>query len=163
MSDVREVKIKIEYEDKSSSDTSSKIVDDSEKAKETKKDKDNLKKSVVLHEGLKVVSSLLKQSVDSTHNRYFSMKENYMAENVYNITTSTINKAVSIGVSIIGGFTVGHIPGAVIAGAGAVVGELLSVQSMYSKHYSTLNASNMNVDFARTRAGLMDNNRGTEN
>lgn len=163
MSDVREVKIKIEYEEKASSDTGTKVVDDSEKAKETKKDKDNLKKSVVLHEGLKVTASLLKQSVDNTHNRYFSMKENYMAENIYNITTSTINKAVSIGASIIGGYTIGHIPGAVIAGVGAVVGEVLSVQSMYSKYYSTLNASNMNVDFARTRAGLIDNNRGTEN
>ena len=160
-SSIQEVKIKIEYDDKSGNDPKSPVSKIT--PKQVDKDSSNVLKSVVVHQAVDVAKNLIVQSLNGTANRYFSMKEDYISENIYNATMSTLGKTVKIGTAIVGGYAIGNVAGAIIGGVGAIVSEGVSLYNKYSNYYSTLNASNMNVDFARTRAGLIDNGRGTEN
>ena len=58
---------------------------------------------------------------------------------------------------------VGGPTGAVIGAAGWVGSEILQNQASLSSYYSSINATSMQTEFSRTRAGLVDNGRGTEN
>ena len=129
-----------------------------------------LGKSVLLNQAYNVAKSGVKQSIDLSLNRYFNMKENYIGQTDYNNFMRGINVVSSVGTSIIGGAMLGSklgiggaIAGATIGGIGAGINLAISYQGRLSNYYSSLNASNISLQYGRERAGLVDGSKGTEN
>lgn len=130
-----------------------------------------LGKSVLLNQAYGVAKSGIKQGINLTMNRYFAMKEDYINQTNFDNFMTGVSKVANMGSSIIGGAIVGSkvggIAGAVAGGTiGAIgfgVSEYLGYQGRMSSYYQQLNASNYQTGFARTRAGLTDGGRGTDN
>ncbi len=115
--------------------------------------------------------SMVKSAVDYEHNRFFTLKEDYIGANTY----ANVKQGISNAASIFGSFGAGAISGAVAAGpVGAIVGSLVSggftiankVVSKLQKQESyqmSLNSTNAQTSFGASRASLYDGGRGTEN
>lgn len=139
--------------------------------KKTDSEGKTLLKSVILNQGYNTAKQMVIQSVEASVNRYMTLTEDYMAQNTYNKVKTSISKAVSAGSAIIGGaVSGGQVAGPAGAAVGAIIGtigyassEFISYQSRMSSYNSSLNASNISIDYARRRAGLTDGSRGTEN
>ena len=122
-------------------------------------------------ESAKRVGGAIINSAELSLNRYFSMSENYMAEVDYQNTLNVIQKASSLGMTVISGAKVGAAAGGVI---GAAVGTILSAavwtgneytayRQKMSNYYQNLNAANYQTEFDKTRLGLINEGKGTEN
>ena len=116
------------------------------------------------------VTDTVTNAVSLSMNRYFSMSENYMAETDYQNAMSFINKGKSfigtVGASAMGGTALGPggmAIGAVIGAAAWVGNEFVSYQQKMSNYYQNLNATNFQTEFDRTRMGLSNEGKGTEN
>lgn len=106
---------------------------------------------------------LLRQSLTTTVNRYFSLSENYMAETDYSNVMTTINKGKSFVSTVKVGAAIGGWAGAAIGAAAWGVNEFVSYQSRMSNYYQNLNATNYQTQFDRSRLGLTNEGKGTEN
>ena len=99
-------------------------------------------------------------------NRYFTLSEDYLNQNIYNNVKHTINKGASLGrtaFSIATMAATGNIPGAVVTGAVSIINEGMQYYQRMSGYYQALNATNYQTGFSATRAGLVNDSRGTEN
>jgi hypothetical protein len=105
----------------------------------------------------------VKQSVNLGMRRYFSLTEDYIAENTLSNISVAINKGVGLASNIIAGASAAGPAGAVVGMAAWGVTEFSNYQARMSGYYSSLNATNYNNSYERTRAGLVDNGRGTDN
>lgn len=111
--------------------------------------------------------------VDYTHNRYFSLSEDYMGQVNYNNTKTIYNKAKSYALSAVNGFVSGMTlsggnpilgaTGAILSTAGQAVGDVFSYHERISNYYQSLNSTNAQTEFSRQRIGLYNEGRGTEN
>lgn len=121
--------------------------------------------------GLEKVSGTVMQTAQVSLNRYFSMSENYMAETDYQNAMTLINKGKSFysslttsalaGGSIGGAF--GVAVGAIIGATSWVANEYVNYQQRMSNYYQNLNATRYQTEFDRTRMGLTNEGKGTEN
>lgn len=112
-------------------------------------------------------------AVDYTHNRYFSLSEDYMGQVNYNNTKNIYSRAKSYatsaatgfisGMTLSGGNPVLGITGAILSTAGQAVGDVFSYQEKISNYYQSLNSTNAQTEFSRQRTGLYNEGRGTEN
>ena len=102
-------------------------------------------------------------TVDTSANRYFYMKEDYLGETLYQNIKNNANKVVGAVSTIAAGAKIGGGVGAVIATAGVAINEGISVFNKYATLENQMNTLNYGMEFSRTRAGLVDNGRGTEN
>lgn len=169
MADTR--KITIELIQKTEGDETPKTPDEDKDKKKSDSEGKTLLKSIILNQGYKVAKKMVIQSVEASVNRYLTLTEDYMAQDTYNMVKTSIDKATTAGTAIIGGAVTGaKVGGAVGAGVGAVIGtigfgvsEVISYQSRMSGYFRALNASNIEMNYARKRAGLMDGSKGTEN
>lgn len=107
--------------------------------------------------------SLFTSTLESSANRYFYMKEDYLGEQVYRNVKSNISKMSGAVQTIVAGAKIGGGVGAAIATVGVVANEGLSVFNKYASLENQMNTLNYGMEFSRTRAGLIDNGRGTEN
>lgn len=163
-------KITIEIIQKNEQEQPEKPEDDKEQKKASSEGK-TLLKSVILNQGYQTAKKLVIQSVEESVDRYLTLTEDYMAQNTYNMVKTSISKMTSAGSTIIGGALAGAKVGGVYgAVAGIVIGtigwgvsEYISYQSRMSGYYRSLNASNIEINYSRKRAGLVDGSRGTEN
>lgn len=130
--------------------------------KQTKKQESTLK-SVIINQAIEQAKAHVKQAVDVSLSQYFRLSENYMAENTISNIETTINKAISFGSAIAGGFAAGNVVGATVAGAGWAITEAIGTFGRMSQYYAQRNQINMQTAFVAERAGLTDGNRGTEN
>lgn len=128
-------------------------------------------KVAILSYGLQQAKQIANQTFSFGIDRKLSLTENYLAQNEYNNFKTTISKAKSlagtVGSGAVAGVQVGGAWGAVI---GAVVGTVAWGAGQYtenranlSSYYQEINTTNYNSQFSRTRAGLVDGGRGTEN
>ena len=128
-------------------------------------------KVAILSYGLQQAKQITTQAFTFNIDRKLSLTENYLAQNEYNNFKTTISKAKSlagtVGSGAITGAQVGGVWGAVI---GAVIGTVAWGAGQYtenranlSSYYQEINTTNYNSQFSRTRAGLVDGGRGTEN
>lgn len=115
-------------------------------------------------------SALIKQAVSSSANRYFSLTEDYIAQNTYNNITGALGEVLGAGSIIFSGYkigaavsSIGGVAGGVIAAAAYVGGKTISTFNEMSTLRQSINTNNYNMQFQRTRMGLVDNGRGTEN
>lgn len=112
----------------------------------------------------------IKNVVNASLDRYFALTEDYMNESLVNNIKTTISQIASGGVSILAGAKLGAIGGPVGMVVGATIGavawggsQIFSLQNKYSAYNRQINENNINVGFARVRAGLVDGSKGTEN
>lgn len=107
-------------------------------------------------------SNLAKQALQVGMDRYFSLTEDYIAQNDIRIVKNMIGNTVSFATSIAVGAHFGPVGAAI--GAFAWVGDkAISSMNEYSSLRQGINENNYNMQFQRTRMGLVDNGRGTEN
>ena len=94
-----------------------------------------------------------------------------MAETDYKNFHTVISKGTSLASSIYLGVNAGSpiagpwgaAAGAVIAATGFAISEVSNYQQRMSNYYQNLNATNYQTEFDRTRAGLTNEGKGTEN
>lgn len=120
-------------------------------------------KSVLLNQAYNQAKKLVVQSVNSTLSRYYNMKEDYMLENNVNAIKTIIGKTSSFATTVAGGAMIGGVAGGVIAGVGWLGSEAINVSNMWKDTYAQINATNYNKTFTKSRLGLIDGGRGTEN
>ena len=138
--------------------------------KEDKKKSKKIKKEIIKAEAYKqaiktVANSVVNVAVVSV-NRYFTLTEDYLAQNIYNNVKSSIAKgsslikmAGSVGVQVATGNYVGAAATVISYG----VNELMEYRQRMGGYYQALNATNYQTGFSATRAGLVNDSRGTEN
>ena len=121
--------------------------------------------------GAEKVGNIVMQTAQVSLNRYFSMSENYMAETDYQNAMTLINK----GKSLYSSLTTSALAGGAVGGpfgvaVGAIIGatswaanEYVNYQQRMSNYYQNLNATRYQTEFDRTRMGLTNEGKGTEN
>lgn len=137
-----------------------KPTDSSGKVKRTEK---KSLESILLNQAYNQAKSLVSQSINSSLNRYYNMKEDYMRENAVNTFKTIVGKTSSFATTVAGGFALGNVAGAVISGTGWVVNEAINIDNTWKDTYAEINATNYNKTFTKQRLGLVDSGRGTEN
>ena len=106
---------------------------------------------------------LAKQALQTGMDRYFSLTEDYIAQNYIKIITNMISDTTSL-------FSNVAVGGKLFGPAGAAIGAIawagskaVSTVSGYGAIRQEINQNNYNMQFQRVRMGLVDNGRGTEN
>ena len=133
-------------------------------------DNKTLAKSVLLNQAFQVAKNSIIRSLDFNITRYLDLKEDYLSENDYNAAKATIQTTATFATSVFIGAKVGSVGGpvgALIGGAiGAVGGTIANLQgyrSLKSSVSTDLNGRIIQTNFARERAGLTNEGKGTEN
>lgn len=112
-------------------------------------------------------------------NRYTSLKEDYISENRLNNLKTSISKVKSLSSSTLQASSLGKMAGMAVGGPiGAAVGSVLGTvagvvtwgvkneqqnRQKLQGYYKQLNETNFQTYLDSSRAGLVDNGRGTEN
>ena len=127
---------------------------------------------------IKKAGAVLNSSVSYATNRYFSLKEDYLSENVYNNIKSGVTKGLGMANSLISGATAGAKTGSVFGPVGTAVGAVLGAsvggfgyglnqyvqyQQKMSGYYQQLNATNAQTQFQAKRLGLSNEGQNTLN
>lgn len=162
MADTR--KITIEIIDKGSSEENNEtpLKKNLPKSERKKQGGKKTAEEMYLNSAAQKAISTLGNAMNLSINRYFSLQEDYLAENIYRNAKTTIGKVESLYGSIKAGAAISGtfgVVGAVIWG----VSEGLNQFQRYSNYYAQLNATNAQTEFSQKRAGLYNNGRGTEN
>lgn len=127
--------------------------------KKNKKSEGKIWLSMVAQRAKEIVIS----TIETDASRYFYMKEDYLGETVYRNIKNNVGKAIGAVSTVAAGAKLGGAPGAAIAAVGVVVNEGISIFNKYATLENQMNTLNYGMEFSRTRAGLVDNGRGTEN
>lgn len=116
------------------------------------------------------IAGLIRSSVMYALNRRYNLNEDYMAQQDMSNILTGIGKTASLGASIIAGAKLGSGIGAYGALIGGTIGtfawvgsEAVSVIQKFDQAYIQINENNYESSFQRTRLGLNDNGRGTQN
>lgn len=127
---------------------------------------------------IKKAGAVLNSSVSYATNRYFSLKEDYLSENVYNNIKSGVTKGLGMANSLISGAAAGAKTGSVFGPVGTAVGAVLGAsvggfgyganqyvqyQQKMSGYYQQLNATNAQTQFQAKRLGLSNEGQNTLN
>lgn len=122
-------------------------------------------------QAINIVSSAASYSL----NRYFSVKEDYLAENVYNEVSSKVSIAKSVysggkqgaqfGGQIGGGIgaIIGAVVGGIYGGATSSIQKHIEYQKRRAAYSQQLNATNAQNDFQSKRIGLSNEGQNTLN
>ena len=168
MADTR--KITIEIIQKSEGGDTPELPNDNQAQEKTSSEGKSLLKSVILNQGYNTAKQMVISSVEASVNHYLTLTEDYMAQNTYNKVKVAISKVTSASSAIIGSAVAGSVAGPVGTAVGAIIetigygtSEFISYQSRMSGYYRSLNASNIDIDYAKRRTGLTNGSRGTEN
>lgn len=131
--------------------------------------------------GAKVVSDALSTAYSlamSEHNRYFTLTEDYLAQNKMNAIQTSINTTKSFLSSAASGAMAGAAAGLAGGPAGVVIGALIggatsivktgieaenAKNAKIEQYNMQLNATNAQTNFMASRASLVNGGRGTEN
>lgn len=119
---------------------------------------------------VKDVASTLLRYANMEHNRAFSLKENYIAQNKVNAFNEEMGAlkgvVTNVGSSIVMGAMAGGIPGAIVGGAYGVVKAAIDVnvqkEQKLEQYNMQLNSTNAQTQFSARRAALVNGSRGTE-
>ena len=160
-------KIVIEIVSKEATTKSQKIIDKVQK-RETTETIETIKEgtlvsSLVVNQAFTQVKGLVKNAALYYMNKHFTLKENYLMQRNVDNALTTINKVASFGTSVAGGFLLGSVPGAAVAAVGWVANEAFTVFKRQDQTMMGLNTTNIQTAFQRTRAGLSNGSRGTQN
>ena len=134
--------------------------------KNTKKIKKEIVKAEAYKNAIVQVRDTTLNIAEMSLNRYFTLSEDYMSQNIYNNVKKSINKGMQL-LKTTGAVATmaatGNVVGAVATAGLAVINEGIQYYSRMSNYYQALNATNYQTGFSATRAGLVNDSRGTEN
>lgn len=130
---------------------------DNEAKKAAKKKKDFLINSAKQAQNL--LDNALRQGIE----RYYSLNEDYIAQNSINIFSNVANQTKNLVMSVSTAAAAAGPVGAGITLALWAGNKILETRSGYSQIRQGINENNYNMNFQRIRMGLVDNGRGTEN
>lgn len=119
--------------------------------------------TILMHEFYNQAKAMVKNMATYEVGKYFSLTEDYMNETNMQNTLNVIGKVASFGTAMFAGAKLGGLPGVAIASVGWVGNEIYSMYQKAEQQQLQLNTTNYETAFARTRAGLSDNGRGTLN
>lgn len=129
-----------------------------------------LGKSVLLNQAYQYTKTAVKSIVSYQINRYFSLTEDYKSEQILSNTLNIIGKVSALGSAIGAGAITGSAAGPVGTAIGAVVGaagwtinEAIQGVHRFDQVGIQLNQMRYDVAFAKTKLGLIDGGKGTEN
>ena len=165
MSDVRKITVELKVNNGSSkaSGEGGQVNIENAVAPVENDDSKALGKSVLVNQAYSRAKSLVLDNGDWAINRYFNLREDYLNENTYLALKTTVTKVASAASTIATGYAVGGVAGAVIAGVAWTGNEAFTQVKRYNTYFTAVNESNISLEFGRTRAGLVNNGRGTEN
>lgn len=123
----------------------------------------DLASSVVVNQAYQHIKGVVKNTGMYHINKHFTLKENYLMEQQLNNALTGINKAVGFGTALVGGFMVGNVAGAVVAGVGWGINETVGAYKRYDQAALQLQTTATQLAFAQQRAGLSNESRGTLN
>ena len=131
----------------------------------------NSVKKRIISEAKSTAYELISGAVSFGKDRYFSLKEDYLSENVYDQVSSIVSKGKSFISSGRSGAKIGKEIGGGVGGVvGAVAGVALTIPMQYinyqrrmSSHFQKLNATNAQTSFQAKRAGLDNEGQNTLN
>ena len=160
--DTRKITIEILGDGSSGENTTSK----KENKKQTKKIKEEIIKADAYKKAIKTIANSTVNVAEFSLNRYFTLSEDYMSQNIYNNVKHSIQKSVQLfstakNVAIMA--ATGNYVGAAVTAGAAIINEGMQYYQRMSGYYQALNATNYQTGFSATRAGLVDGGRGTEN
>ena len=160
-------KIVIEIVSKEATTKSQKIIDKVQKTETTETietiKEGTLVSSLVVNQAFTQVKGLVKNAALYYMNKHFTLKENYLMQRNVDNALTTINKVASFGTSVAGGFLLGRGTGAAVAAVGWVANEAFTAFKRQDQTMMGLNTTNIQTAFQRTRAGLSNGSRGTQN
>lgn len=125
--------------------------------------------SVLINQAYQNAKSAISSEIEYSANRYFQMREDYIGETTYSNAKVAVSKATSLVSSVLSGAMMGSaVPGgaaigAVIAAGGWVATNIIEISQRQRTAMVRLASENASLAFARSRAGLTDGGRGTEN
>lgn len=126
-------------------------------------EKATLGKHVVVYQAYNKAKAMLKQEAMYEINKYFSLTENYKAQQDMNNALATIEKVTGFGTAVIAGAMTGGPWGAVAAGVGYVGSEIIQTYQRFDQQNRNLATMNVESTFQLTRMGLIDGGRGSYN
>lgn len=118
-----------------------------------------LASSVVVNQAYKQVKGLVKNYATYSINKHFMLTENYIMQQKLDNALQIINRGVSFGTTLAGGFMLGGMAGAVVGTVGWVANEALAIHKRVEGQQRSLNQTNSQLLFSQTRAGLVDGGR----
>ena len=122
-----------------------------------------LGKHIVVQQAYNKAKAALKREAMYEINKYFSLTENYKAQQDMNNTLATIEKVTGFGTAVIAGAMAGG-PGGAVVGALAYVGsEIIQTYQRFDQQNRNLATMNVESTFQLTRMGLIDGGRGSYN
>lgn len=134
--------------------------------KTTKKMKEEIIKADAYKDAIKQVWNTTLNVANFSFNRYFNFSEDYISQNLYNNVLNSINKGKQLlgtAKTVVTMAATGNVVGAVVTAGVSVINEGMQYYQRMSSHYQALNATNYQTGFSATRAGLVNDSRGTEN
>jgi len=109
------------------------------------------------------VKGLVKNAALYYMNKHFTLKENYLMQRNVDNALTTINKVVSFWDIGCWWIHARNVPGAAVAAVGWVANEAFTVFKRQDQTMMGLNTTNIQTAYQRTRAGLSNGSRGTQN
>lgn len=127
-----------------------------------------LGKSIFVNQAYQQAKGIIKNVATYQIYRNFTLKEDYLGEQDFKNTMTSINKAISFGSAVVSGAVVGSMAGlpavgALIGATGYLINETVNYGKRMDSANLSLNSSVIQTNFGRTRAGLIDGGKGTQN
>ena len=133
-------------------------------------EKETLGKNIVVYQAYQQAKSMIKQSAMYEINKYFSLTENYKAQQDMNNTLATIGKVTGFASTVMAGAVagaklgpVGAAAGAIAAAVGYAANEGIQTYQRFEQQNRNLATMNVQSSFQLTRMGLIDGGRGSYN
>lgn len=126
-------------------------------------EKEILADNIITQKAVNDIKGLISNGVTYSLTRRLTLSEDYMAQNDMNIAITGINKVSSLFTAIFAGMKIGGSVGAGVGMVAYVALEGLNAYQRYDQAYIQVNEQNYETSFQRTRLGLNDNGRGTQN
>jgi len=133
-------------------------------------EKKTLGKNIIVYQAYSLAKQQIKTVALYEMNKYFSLTENYTAQQSMNNALTALGKVSGFGTATIGGAVtgsaagpVGAAVGAVVAAVGYTVSEGIQIYQRFDKQNRDLATMNTQSQFQLTRMGLVDGGRNSQN
>lgn len=127
-------------------------------------------KNIVVNQAYQYAKSAIKQMVMYEINKYYSLTENYKAQQDMSNALATIGKVSNFGSTVAAGAItgaaggpVGAAFGAIVAAVGYAANEGIQTYQRFEQQNRNLATMNVQSSFQLTRMGLIDGGRGSYN
>lgn len=130
----------------------------------TKSDeKEILRKNIIIQHAINDIGQAIGSGVSYALTKRMSLSEDYLSQQDTNNALNVIGKVASAVTTVIAGAKIGGIYGAIGAGIIWAGTEIFNEYKRFDQAYIQLNEATEESLFQKTRLGLIDNGRGTQN